>query len=92
MKKFIFSSVSLEWEDDRYMVECPQMEEVARQRALRRGDQTEDKEKEDKPCVDNSQRLSRCPSNSVIWNEDNQFWVPGLDVEDALEVVVKHLN
>ena len=46
--------------------------------------------KEDKPCVGNSPRLKECPSKSVIWNDDNLhvFWVPGLDVEDALKLVV----
>ena len=77
------------------------MDEETGERAQRREDQTEGKKEEkDKPpagapvppCVSNSQRLSHCPSKSVIWNEDDLFWVPGLDVEDALEVVVKLFN
>ena len=80
------------------MVECPHIEKEARERTQRREDQTEGQRREDqtegqrredKPCVDNSPRLSECPSNRVIWNEDNvhAFWVPGLDVEDALKLV-----
>ena len=38
-------------------------------------------------CVDNSNRTSQCPSNYVSWTDKDDFWLPRLNVEDALELV-----
>ena len=88
VKKYIFSRISIRWEDVRYMDKCSLPEIEARE-------EHKDKKVEGntggKPrCVGNTPRLSQCPSKSVIWNEDmrHPFWVPGLDVEDAIKVVV----
>ena len=39
-------------------------------------------------CDENSERTLNCPSNQILWTEDNQFWLPNLHVEDALELVL----
>ena len=91
MKKYIFSRISLRWEDVRYMDKCTLPESEA-QEAWKKGDgNTGGKGNKDKPrCDGNSPRLSQCPSKRVIWNENmrHPFWLPGLDVEDAIKVVV----
>ena len=38
-------------------------------------------------CVDNSNRTSQCPSNYVTWKDEDQFWLPGFHVDNALELV-----
>ena len=92
VKKYIYSRISIRWEDVRYKGKCT-LPEFEAQEAWKKDDgNTTGKGKEDKPprCFGNSPRRRQCPSKSVIWNEDmrHPFWVPGLDVEDAIKVVV----
>ena len=37
----------------------------------------------------NERRKTECPSNYVVWNEDNQFWVPNFFVWDTIETVFR---
>ena len=37
----------------------------------------------------NEQRETECSSNYVVWNEDNQFWVPNFFVWDTIETVFR---
>ena len=52
------------------------------------GKEGEKGEKKGDKCVNNLKRKQQCPSNYVLWTEENQFWLPGLNVEDALDLVM----
>ena len=43
---------------------------------------------QEEKCVSNHQRKGNCPSNYVLWTERNQFWLPGLNVENAISLVM----
>ena len=91
MKKYIFSRFSIRWKDVRYKGKCTLTESEAQEAWKNEDGNTGGKGKGDKPrCDGNSPRKRQCPSKSVIWNEDmrHPFWVPGLDVEDAIKVVI----
>ena len=42
---------------------------------------------EDDECTENKERGTKCPTNTVLWRENSQFWLPPLFVKDALELV-----
>ena len=42
---------------------------------------------EDSECIENKERGIKCPTNTVLWWENSQFWLPRLFVKDALELV-----
>ena len=41
----------------------------------------------DGACKDNKKRATKCPSNYVLWTTNDEFWLPLLGVEDALNLV-----
>ena len=45
-------------------------------------------EKKGEKRVNNMKRNQQCPSHYVLWTEENHFWLPGLNVEDALDLVM----
>ena len=47
----------------------------------------QEKKSQGQICVNNFRRRRQCPSNYVLWTEENQFWLPGLNVRDAMELV-----
>ena len=36
--------------------------------------------------AENEFRRTECKSNYVVWTEENQFWLPIIDVKDDLEL------
>ena len=47
----------------------------------------EDCEDLDWRCAQNLEREFVCPTSDVFWWEENQYWLPRLDVRNALELV-----
>ena len=73
----------MRWKDERYsLLWTPDNEDVTREVCKNAKEN----------CTHNWNRTFECPSNDVLWTERNQFWVPGQNVEDTLELVINQVT